>query len=73
MVVLPVTRGAAQTRFREGGGKAEGSREWVQAGWVAGVGPMIGVGQSEVGLFRETTRHHTLSWAAQLDAHHTTI
>ena len=29
MVVLPITRSEAQIRFREGGGKVEGSREWV--------------------------------------------
>ena len=29
MVVLPVIRSVAQVRFREGGGKVEGSREWV--------------------------------------------
>ena len=28
-VVLPITRSVAQNRFREGGGKVEGSREWV--------------------------------------------
>ena len=29
MVVLPITRSVAQNRFREGGSKVEGSREWV--------------------------------------------
>ena len=29
MVVLPVFRSVAQIRFREGGGKVEGGREWV--------------------------------------------
>ena len=33
MVVLPITRSAAQIRFREGGGKVEASRSWGVLGW----------------------------------------
>ena len=29
MLVLPIIRSVAQVRFREGGGKVEGSREWA--------------------------------------------